>query len=186
MADAATSTAASPAALVRTRGRDSGFDLREAMLDDELVEILRLLQPGVTKPHVDHAAGASWLAAVHDAMRSVGGAVRAAAEKPAAGRSYYRVRVEARDGVAGVILFNAAARLVAAAEAADPQEIVVAFVAVPGSEVFSERGFQVAGPAELDEPLSERHLHALTADERRDVAYHRPARLGDLLFNWFD
>ena len=44
------------------------------MLDDERVEILELLQPGVIRPHVDHAARASWLAAVHEAMRSVGGA----------------------------------------------------------------------------------------------------------------
>jgi hypothetical protein len=156
------------------------------MLDDERVEILELLQPGVTKPHVDHNARASWLAAVHEAMRSVGGAVVAAAEELAVGRNYYRVGVETRDGVAEVILFNAAALLVAAAEAADPQEIAMTFVAVPGSKVFSDRGFQVASPAQLDEPLSERHLHTLTADERRDVAYHRPPRLGDLLFNWFD
>ncbi|MER5326899.1 hypothetical protein [Streptosporangium roseum] len=156
------------------------------MLDDDPVEILTLLHPGVTKPHVDHAARASWLAAVHEAMRSVGGAVVAAAEEPAVGRNYYRVSVEARDGVAGVILFNAAALLVAAAEAANPQEITMVFVAVPGSEVFSERGFQVASQADLNEPLSERHLQALAADERRDVAYHCPSRLGDLLFNWFD
>jgi hypothetical protein len=156
------------------------------MLDDEHVEILELLQPGVTKPHVDHAARASWLAAVHEAMRSVNGAVVAAAEEPAVDRNYHRVGVAARDGVAGVILFNAAALLVAAAEAADPQEIAMVFAAVPGSGVFSERGFHVASPAELNEPLSERHLHALTTEERRDVAYHRPSRLGDLLFNWFD
>ena len=139
------------------------------MLDDEPVEILKVLQPGVTRPHVDHAARASWLAALHDAMRSVGGAVIAAAEEPAVGRNYNRVSVRARDGVAGVILFNAAALLVAAAEAVDPQEIVLAFVAVPASEAFSERGFQVASQAELNEPLSESHLHALAADERRDV-----------------
>lgn len=120
--------------------------------------MIELLRPGVTKPHVDHAACASWLAAVHDSMRSVGGAVVAAAEEPTVGRNYYRVGV-ARAGVAGVVLFNAAALLVAAAEAADPQEITMAFIAVPGSEVYSER---------------------------RDVAYHRPPRLGDLLFNWFD
>jgi hypothetical protein len=156
------------------------------MLDDGRVEILELLQPGVTKPHVDHAVRTSWLAAVHEAMRSVGGAVVAAAEEPAVGRNYYRVGVEARDGVAGVIVFNAAALLVAAAEAADPQEIAMVFVAVPGIGVFSERGFRVAGPAELNEPLKERHLHALLADERRDLAYHRPSRLGDLLFGWFD
>lgn len=156
------------------------------MLDDERVEILELLLPGVTKPHIDHVARASWLAAVHEAMRSVGGAVVAAVEEPAVGRNYYRVGVEARDGAAGVILFNAAAVLIAAAEAADPQEIALVFAAVPGSGVFSERGFQVASPAQLNEPLSEPHLHTLTADERRDVAYHRPSRLGDLLFNWFD
>ena len=156
------------------------------LLDDERVEILELLQPGLTKPHVDHAARASWLAAVHEAMRSVGGAVVAAAEEPVAGRNYYRVSVEARDGVGRVIVFNSAARLVAAAEAADPQEIALVFAAVPGGGVFSERGFQVAGPAQLNEPLDERHLHALAADERRDVTYHRPSRLGDLLFNWFD
>lgn len=156
------------------------------MLDDELVEILELLQPGVTKPHVDHAARASWLAAVHEAMRSVRGAVVTAAEEPTVGRNYYRVAVKARDGVAGVILFNAAAVLVAAAEAADPQETALVFTAVPGSGVFSERGLQVASPAQLNEPLSDRDLHALMADERRDVAYHRPSRRGDLLFNWFD
>src|SRR4051794_21373203 len=140
------------------------------MLDDELVEIRELLQPGVTKPRVDHEARASWLAAVHEAMRSVGGAVVTAAAEPAVGRNYYWVGVEARDGVAGVILFNAAAVLVAAAETTDPQEIALVFAAVPGSGVFSERGFQVASPAQLNEPPSERDLHALTANEWRDVA----------------
>jgi hypothetical protein len=123
---------------------------------------------------------------VHEAMRSVSGAVVTAAEEPAVGRNYYRVGVDARDGVAGAIVFNAAAVLVAAAEAAGPQEIALVFATVPGSGVFSERGFQVASPVQLNEPLSERHLHALTADERRDVAFHRPSRFGDLLFNWFD
>lgn len=160
--------------------------IEPAMLDDGLVEIRRVLPPGVTKPHVDHAARASWLAAVHEAMRRVGGVVITVAEEPVVGRNYYRVRVQARDGVARFILFNAAAQLVAAAEAVDPQEIVLAFVAVPGDEVFAARGFLVAGPAELNEPLSESRLRSLAADEMEDVAYHRPPRLGDLLFNWFD
>ena len=98
----------------------------------------------MTKPHVDHAARASWLAAVHEAMRSVDGAVVTAAEEPAVGRNYYRVGVETRNGVAGAIVFNAAALLIAAADAADPQEIAMPFVAVPGSEVYSGRGLHVA------------------------------------------
>jgi hypothetical protein len=154
--------------------------------DDPCVEILNLLRPGVTRPHIDNAARASWLAAVHDAMRTAGGIVTAATDEPAVGRNHYRVAVATRDGAAGVILFNSAARLVAAAEATDHREIAVAFADVPGGEVFAERGFQVADADELNAPLSERHLQALTADERRDVAYHRPPRLGDLLFNWFD
>ena len=99
------------------------------------------------------------------------------------GRNYHQVSVKTRDGAELVILFNAAALLVAAAE---PHEIAKVFVTVPGSDVFSERGCRVAGPAELAEPLSGRHLQALAPDELRDVAYHRPSRLGDLLFNWFD
>ncbi|MCA2216298.1 hypothetical protein [Jidongwangia harbinensis] len=150
------------------------------------MEILKLLRPGVTKPHVDHAARARWLAAVYHAVRSVGGAVTAGAEEPAVGRNYYRVSVRARDGAAGAILFNAAALVVAAAEGGSPQESAAVFADVPGSEVFSTRGFSVADQAELNEPLTERHLQELAADERRDVAYHRPPRLGDLLFNWFD
>jgi hypothetical protein len=34
-------------------------------------------------------------------MTSVGGVVAAAAEEPAMGRSYYRLGVETRDGIAG-------------------------------------------------------------------------------------
>ncbi|AGL18033.1 hypothetical protein [Actinoplanes sp. N902-109] len=127
--------------------------LRQVMLDDEPVEILELLQPGVTKPHVDHAARASWLAAVHEAMRSVGGAVVTAAEEPGVGRNHYRVGVEDRNGVAAVVVFNAAAVLVAAAEVADRQAIALVFATVPGCAVLSARGFRVAGPAQLNEPL---------------------------------
>lgn len=64
------------------------FHVRGAMLDDNPVEIPKLLQPGVTKASVDHAARASWLAAVHDAMRAVGRAVTAAADELAVGRIY--------------------------------------------------------------------------------------------------
>ena len=156
------------------------------MPDDDRVRVVELLQPGVTRPHVDHAARASWLTAVHDAIRTVGGVVTVAAEEPTVGRNHYRVSVTTRDGGAKLILLNAAALLVAAAEGTDPQEITPVFADVPGSEFFAGRGFHVAGPAELNAPLSGHHLRALAADERRDVAYHDPPRLGDLLFNCFD
>ncbi|WP_238672659.1 hypothetical protein [Micromonospora alfalfae] len=39
--------------------------------------------------------------------------------------------------------------------------------------------------AELEQPIEDRSLRLLTDEERRDVTYHRPGRLGDLLFNWF-
>ncbi len=41
-------------------------------------------------------------------------------------------------------------------------------------------------PSELNVALTAEHLRELAEDERRDVAYHRPDRIGDLLFNWFD
>lgn len=138
------------------------------------MEIVALLQAGVTKPHVDDAVRASWLGAAHAATRGVSAAV----EGPAVGRNYYRVDVPT-----GSILLNAAVLLVAAA---DTRELPLRFASVPRSGVFSEHGFHVACPQQLNEPLSERHLRALAADERRDVAYHGPARLGDLFFNWFD
>ncbi|MEU4775058.1 hypothetical protein [Micromonospora sp. NPDC023644] len=37
-----------------------------------------------------------------------------------------------------------------------------------------------------DAPLDGNRPRLLAEDECRDVAYHQPGRLGDLLFNWFD
>ena len=86
------------------------------MPDDDPVGIIEVLRPGVTRPHVDNAARACWLTAVHDAMRAAGGTVTAAAEEPTVGRNHYRVGVATGAGVARSILFNAAALVVAAAE----------------------------------------------------------------------
>jgi hypothetical protein len=124
---------------------------------------------------------ASWLAAVHESMRVGGGAVVARAEAPAVGRNFYRVGVRLRDGTPVALLLNAAVKLVGARRSLDES-----FVDVPGGDVFARAGFHVAGPADLDEPLRETRLRLLAADERRDAAYHRPDRLGDLLFNRFD
>ena len=73
------------------------------------MKILSLLRPGVTQPLLDASARASWLAAVHQSMRAIGGAVTAQIEDPVVGRNYYRVGVELRDGLQLNLLFNAAA-----------------------------------------------------------------------------
>ncbi|MBQ1026120.1 hypothetical protein KBX00_17305 [Micromonospora sp. C95] len=156
------------------------------MSDDLCVEIIHLLQAGVTRPHLDPAAGATWLAMVYDSARALHGVVTTSVEEPTVGRNHYRVGVRLRDGKPLSILFNAAVFLVAAAEQQDPHMINAVFVDVPGGDIYRRAGLRVATRAELNQPLHERHLHLLTEDERRDVAYHQPSRLGDLLFNWFD
>lgn len=150
------------------------------------MEIVDTVQAGVTRPHHDPDARAVWLAAVHDSMRVSGGTVTAPVEEPAVGRNYYRVGVRLRDGVAVGLLFNAAASLVAAAGPQDRHSVTLTFVDVPAGNSFSEAGLRVAKAAELIQPPSDNDLRFLTEDERRDVAYHQPDRLGDLLFNWFD
>jgi hypothetical protein len=156
------------------------------MPDDPCVEILNVMWPGVTQPHLDSGARRSWLAAVHDSMRATGGAVTTAVEAPIAGRNYYQVGVELRAGAPLNMLFNAAADLVAAAKPQDFHSVAAVFVDVPGGDHFRQAGLQVADAVELDQQLNEGHLLNLTENERWDVAYHRPSRLGDLLFNWFD
>lgn len=162
------------------------FAVCAAMPDDPCVEIIHLLQAGVTKPHPDRAASATWLAMVYDSTRALGGVVTTSVEEPTVGRNHYRVGVRLRDGKPLSILFNAAAFLVAGAEQQDPHMINAVFVDVPGGTIYRRAGLRVATTAELNQPLNDRHLHLLTEEERRDVAYHQPSRLGDLLFNWFD
>ncbi|MEU4780384.1 hypothetical protein [Micromonospora sp. NPDC023633] len=145
-----------------------------------------LPRAGVTKPRRDPAARAAWLAAVHEGMRAFGGVVTTAVEEPAVGRNYYRVGVRLRDGTPLEILFNAAVSLVAAAEPQDRHSVTARFVDVPAGDAFRQAGLRVATAAELAQPLGDRHVRLLAEDECRDVAYHQPGRLGDLLFNWFD
>ncbi|MDG4832514.1 hypothetical protein O7627_24860 [Solwaraspora sp. WMMD1047] len=123
---------------------------------------------------------------VYDSTRALDGVVTASVEEPTVGRNHYRVGVRLRDDKPLSILFNAAVFLVAGAEQQDPHMIHSVFVDVPGWEIYRRAGLRVATTAELNQPLHERHLQLLTEEERRDVSYHQPSRLGDLLFNWFD
>ncbi|MFV2104828.1 hypothetical protein [Micromonospora sp. LOL_024] len=150
------------------------------------MEIIHLLQAGVTRPHLDPVAGATWMAMVYDSARALHGVVTTSVDEPTVGRNHYRVGVRLRDAKPLSILFNAAVLLVAAAEQQDPHMINAVLVDVPDGDIYHRAGLRVATRAELNQPLHERHLHLLTEEERRDVAYHQPSRLGDLLFNWFD
>jgi hypothetical protein len=38
----------------------------------------------------------------------------------------------------------------------------------------------------MERPLTDEQAAGLTAAERKDIAYHRPPRVGDMLFNWFE
>lgn len=144
-----------------------------------------MLVAGVTTAHGDTTLARTWLAAVHHVARETGGHILGVVEPPTVGRNHYRVRVVI-DGGRLRLLLNAGASLVAAAEDADPHALAPAFRAVPRPDLFTMVGLHVAAPAELEQPLTEAQLTHLNARERQDIAYHRPARIGDALFNWFD
>ncbi|MCG5468305.1 hypothetical protein LADH09A_002165 [Micromonospora sp. LAH09] len=145
-----------------------------------------LLRAGVTTPRLDPTACATWLASVYGSIRGTGGAVTTSAEEPTVGRNYYRIAVRLTDGTPLYVLLNSAAALVAAARQRDPHLPTLLFADVPGGEIYRRAGLRVATAAELEQPIEDRFLRLLTDEERRDVTYYRPARLGDLLFNWFD
>jgi len=120
--------------------------------------------------------------------RETGAVITAAVEHPTVGRNHYRIRMTTADGTPLRLLLNATALLVAAADDTDTdtEALTASFQTVPGSDLFTAAGLHVAAPTELERPLTHSDTTALTQDERTDIAYHRPARIGDALFNWFD
>ena len=68
----------------------------------------------------------------------------------------------------------------------DEQRLDKAFREVPRPDVFTSFGFRVAAPSELEAPMTDDQAADLTAAERRDLDHHRPPRVGDVIFNWFD
>lgn len=144
-----------------------------------------MLVAGVTTAHVDPAMARTWLATAHQVVRETGGRVLGPVEPPSVGRNHYRVRVDI-DGRRLRLLLNAAAGLVAVAEDVDPHALATVFRTVPRPDLFTAAGLHVAAPADLEQPLDQGQLTHLNADEQRDIAYHRPARVGDAVFNWFD
>lgn len=84
-------------------------------------------------------------------------------------------------------MLNAAANLVACAhDDESPTVGPLAFCKVPHLEIFVAEGFQVVSVDLMTSGLRTDDVAALGADEQAEITYHRPDRVGDVLFNWFD
>jgi hypothetical protein len=145
-----------------------------------------LLTAGVTAARFDPQARGLWVAAVHVVVRESGGRVIGSVMAPGPGHNYDLVHVQLADGRPVRLLLNARIGLVAAADDPGPSAIVATFCDVPRPDVFTLHGFRVADPADMEAPLTDDQAVELTDAERRDIAYHRPLRVGDVIFNWFD
>lgn len=73
----------------------------------------------------------------------------------------------------------------AAAEDVRPEDRHAPSVEVPRPDMFQLAGLRVAEVADLERPLTDRVIDLMPL-HRRDIEYHRPTRVGDVLFNWFD
>lgn len=144
-----------------------------------------LIRPGVVFPEPDDDAARGWLSAVYEVARMWGESVVGDLHGLATARNFYSVPISF-EGATVTLLFNPAARLVAAVEGDRPHPPNAVFTSVPGSDVFIHAGLRVAHASTLEAPLHESTLDSLRTDEAAQVRYHRPQRLGDLLFNWFD
>lgn len=144
--------------------------------------------PGVSRPLLNEPIRRAWLGAAHRALRATRppGLVLGEDREPGAGWNYYSVLIN-DGGHRRRLLLNAAARLVACAhDDGSPAVGPLRFCEVPIPEVFAAEGFQVASVELMTSDLRPEYVAALSSDEQADVAYHRPHRVGDVLFNWFD
>jgi hypothetical protein len=147
------------------------------------------LRPGVVLGReVDDCVRRVWLEGVHRLLRKHRGRTMGDVIGPGPGWNYYSVPVQVENCPRTLILLNAPAALVAAAEdSTHPRSGPPQFLAVPDpDDIFEEVGLAVAPVEYLTEPVRDEYLSALTEFERREIAYHRPSTIGDVLFNWFD
>lgn len=144
------------------------------------------LTAGVATGQHDPALADRWAAAVYQAIRETDGRVDGPIMEPTVGRNHYTVRIQFGDGVRLRLMLNAAIGLVAAVDDTAPHTPVVAFRDVPRPDVFGLAGFQVATANDMQEALTDQQAADLTEAELKDIAYHRPPRIGNVVFNWFD
>ena len=138
---------------------------------------------------IDDGLARSWLSCVHAGLREdySNARVLSTFRPPNPGWNYYSILVGGPAGERLRMLLHAAGRLVAASNDAEvPAAGPLDLVDVPHRQAFTDGGFVVASAEDLWTELADEHLVALSVDDLADVDYHRPARVGDLLFNWFD
>jgi hypothetical protein len=147
---------------------------------------VNLLVAGCLFPEDDSDLTRAWTSTAHQVARTVGARVVGSIEGVTVGRSFVRAVIVLPTGESQTLMLNPATRSVAAV--AGVQRIVAGaeFVAVPGTEAFVAAGFGVPSPSELSRPLRPRDLVDLDRRDVRQVRHHRPDRVGDVLFNWFD
>jgi hypothetical protein len=145
-----------------------------------------LLAPGVASGASDGKVGAAWTAVVYQVARESGAEVLGSPAPPTVGRNYYQALLRQADGRCVRLLLHGAARLVAATADDASGRLDAPFVDVPRPDLFSLVGLRVLTPQELEQPLTDDKMSNLLPSERRDVAYHAPTRIGDVIFNWFD
>jgi hypothetical protein len=147
------------------------------------------ITPTIVAGEVNDDVARSWLTCVYASLRedSAHARVLSTLKPPGPGWNYYSVLVESPESERLRMLLNAAGRLVAASSAAGVPAIgPLDFVNVPHPRPFAAAGFVVESAKDLQAPLADEHLASLSEKDLADVDYHRPGRVGDLYFNWFD
>lgn len=86
----------------------------------------------------------------------------------------------------GTLVIDSAACLVACWVGDRPFALNSEYTDVPAAEVFAECGLAVARPKDMQRLLTDAALRHLSPDEAEQARHHRPDRVGDVLFTWFD
>ena len=133
--------------------------------------------------------GAAFRGHCHEAARRAGGRVLAVTRSDSGGpvRNFAVGLLSLPAGEVAVVL-NAHHPLVAFADPPTPGEGALRFRDCPLlAEVFRSFGvYEVLAVAELERPPYPTALGALSKAERKQVASWKPARLGDVAYNWWD
>jgi hypothetical protein len=144
------------------------------------------LAAGVTSATVDARLSSVWASVVYQMAREVGGNVVGRVEPPGPGRNFYRLAIELPEGDRAWVLLNAAIPLVGCQQRGEPGALALPFRDVHCAGLFELAGLRVAMSEDLERPLLTSDLVDLTPGEVRDIEYHGPARVGDVIYNWFD